>query len=114
MSRRRVAGGGALNIVLIAAIFISKFPEGLVSSLGMKSNGKSTKKILLRVLSYEKVYEFAINLTILQDFLRQFLIKLVLLSPYCYILWEFLDMSREEGLKQEVIFQIYREQQRSW
>jgi zinc transporter, ZIP family len=48
MSRRRVAWGGALSIVLIAAIIISKFPEGLVSSLGMKSIGKSTKKILLR------------------------------------------------------------------
>jgi zinc transporter, ZIP family len=32
---------------LIAAIFISNFPEGLASSQGMKSNGKSTKKILL-------------------------------------------------------------------
>jgi ZIP family zinc transporter len=42
-----VAGGGSVNPVLIAAIFISNFPEGLASSQGMKSNGKSTKKILL-------------------------------------------------------------------
>jgi ZIP family zinc transporter len=42
-----VAGGGTVNIVLIAAIFISNFPEGLASSQGMKSNGKSTKRILL-------------------------------------------------------------------
>ncbi|MDQ5842389.1 MAG: ZIP family zinc transporter [Thermoproteota archaeon] len=41
-----VAGGG-VNIVLIAAIFISNFPEGLASSQGMKNNGKSIKKILL-------------------------------------------------------------------
>ena len=42
-----VAGGGTVNIVLIAAIFISNFPEGLASSQGMKNNGKSIKKILL-------------------------------------------------------------------
>jgi zinc transporter, ZIP family len=42
-----VAGGGAVNVVLIAAIFISNFPEGLASSQGMKNNGKSTKQILL-------------------------------------------------------------------
>ena len=42
-----VAGGGTVNVVLIAAIFISNFPEGLASSQGMKSNGKSTKQILL-------------------------------------------------------------------
>jgi ZIP family zinc transporter len=38
---------GTVNIVLIAAIFISNFPEGLASSQGMKNNGKSIKKILL-------------------------------------------------------------------
>jgi zinc transporter, ZIP family len=39
--------GGAVNIVLIAAIFISNFPEGLASTEGMKSNGRSKKYILV-------------------------------------------------------------------
>lgn len=38
--------GGTANIVLIAAIFISNFPEGLASSEGMKTNGKSRKYII--------------------------------------------------------------------
>src|SRR5215217_7135861 len=38
--------GGAVNIVLIAAIFISNFPEGLASTEGMKSNGKSRRYIV--------------------------------------------------------------------
>ncbi len=38
--------GGAVNIVLIAAIFISNFPEGLASTEGMKKNGKSRKYII--------------------------------------------------------------------
>ena len=38
--------GGAVNVVLIAAIFISNFPEGLASTEGMKSNGRSKKYIL--------------------------------------------------------------------
>jgi ZIP family zinc transporter len=38
--------GGAVNIVLIAAIFISNFPEGLASTEGMKKNGKSKKYII--------------------------------------------------------------------
>jgi ZIP family zinc transporter len=42
-----IVAGGGVNMVLIAAIFISNFPEGLASSQGMKSNGKSTKQILL-------------------------------------------------------------------
>ena len=42
-----VAGGGTITIVLIVAIFISNFSEGLASSQGMKNNGKSIKKILL-------------------------------------------------------------------
>ncbi|MDQ3837072.1 MAG: ZIP family zinc transporter [Thermoproteota archaeon] len=42
-----LVAGGTVNVVLIAAIFISNFPEGLASSQGMKSNGKGTKKILL-------------------------------------------------------------------
>ncbi len=39
--------GGAVNIVLIAAIFISNFPEGLASTEGMKSNGRSKKYMLM-------------------------------------------------------------------
>ena len=42
-----IVAGGTVNVVLIAAIFISNFPEGLASSQGMKSNGKSTKQILM-------------------------------------------------------------------
>ena len=38
--------GGMVNIVLIAAIFISNFPEGLSSTEGMKSNGRSRKYII--------------------------------------------------------------------
>jgi zinc transporter, ZIP family len=38
--------GGTVNIVLIAAIFISNFPEGLASTEGMKSNGRSKKYII--------------------------------------------------------------------
>jgi ZIP family zinc transporter len=39
--------GGAVNLVLISAIFISNFPEGLASTHGMKFNGRSKKYILL-------------------------------------------------------------------
>ena len=39
--------GGGVNIVLIAAIFISNFPEGLASTEGMKSNGRSKRYILV-------------------------------------------------------------------
>jgi zinc transporter, ZIP family len=38
--------GGAVNVVLIAAIFISNFPEGLASTEGMKSNGRNKKYII--------------------------------------------------------------------
>jgi ZIP family zinc transporter len=38
--------GGTVNMVLIAAIFISNFPEGLASTEGMKSNGKSRGYII--------------------------------------------------------------------
>ena len=38
--------GGAVNIVLIVAIFISNFPEMLSSTSGIKSNGKISKQIL--------------------------------------------------------------------
>jgi ZIP family zinc transporter len=38
--------GGVVNIVLIVAIFISNFPEGLASTSGMSSNGKSRKYIV--------------------------------------------------------------------
>ena len=41
-----IVTGGSVNIVLIAAIFISNFPEGLSSTEGMKSNGKSRKYII--------------------------------------------------------------------
>lgn len=42
-----IVAGGTVNIVLVAAIFISNFPEGLASSQGMKANGKSRGRILL-------------------------------------------------------------------
>ena len=42
-----IVAGGTVNLVLIVAIFISNFPEGLASSQGMKSNGKSVKQIIL-------------------------------------------------------------------
>jgi len=42
-----IAAGGVVNIVLIAGIFISNFPEGLASSQGMKNSGKSKTKILI-------------------------------------------------------------------
>src|SRR5918912_3395371 len=42
-----IVAGGTVNVVLIAEIFISNFPEGLASSQGMKNNGKSITKILL-------------------------------------------------------------------
>jgi ZIP family zinc transporter len=38
--------GGTVNVVLIAAIFISNFPEGLASTEGMKSNGRNKKYII--------------------------------------------------------------------
>jgi ZIP family zinc transporter len=38
--------GGRVNIVLVAAIFISNFLEGLASTEGMKANGRSKKYIL--------------------------------------------------------------------
>jgi ZIP family zinc transporter len=38
--------GGAVNIVLIVAIFLSNFPEGLSSSQGMKAHGRSKMYIL--------------------------------------------------------------------
>jgi zinc transporter, ZIP family len=39
--------GGAVNVVLIVAIFISNFPEGLVSTAEMKINGKSRKQVII-------------------------------------------------------------------
>jgi zinc transporter, ZIP family len=38
--------GGAVNIVLISAIFISNFPEGLASTEGMKYHGRSKRYII--------------------------------------------------------------------
>lgn len=42
-----IVTGGAVNIVLIAAIFISNFPEGLASTQGMLGHGRSKKQILM-------------------------------------------------------------------
>jgi ZIP family zinc transporter len=42
-----IVTGGVVNVVLIAAIFISNFPEGLASTQGMRSHGRSKKQILL-------------------------------------------------------------------
>lgn len=42
-----LAIGGSVDLVLLAAIFISNLPEGLSSSEGMESQGKSKKLILL-------------------------------------------------------------------
>lgn len=42
-----IVTGGVVNIVLIAAIFISNFPEGLASTQGMLSHGRTKKQILL-------------------------------------------------------------------
>ena len=39
--------GGTVNIVLIVAIFISNFPEGLASTVGMKTNGKSNEQLII-------------------------------------------------------------------
>ena len=41
-----LVSGGGVNIVLIAAIFLSNFPEGLSSAQGMRSNGRSKKYII--------------------------------------------------------------------
>jgi zinc transporter, ZIP family len=42
-----LAIGGSVDLVLMVAIFISNFPEGLSSSEGMKSNGRSKRSILI-------------------------------------------------------------------
>lgn len=42
-----LAIGGSVDLVLLTAIFISNFPEGLSSSEGMKSNGRSRRSILI-------------------------------------------------------------------
>jgi zinc transporter, ZIP family len=42
-----LAIGGSVDLVLMVAIFISNFPEGLSSSEGMKSNGRGKKSILI-------------------------------------------------------------------
>ena len=41
-----LAIGGSIDVVLLAAIFISNFPEGLSSSEGMRSSGRSKRSIL--------------------------------------------------------------------
>jgi ZIP family zinc transporter len=42
--------GSAVNVVLIEAIFISNFPEGLASTHGMKANGRSKKSRSIAVI----------------------------------------------------------------
>jgi len=42
-----LAIGGSVDLVLMTAIFISNFPEGLSSSEGMKSDGRSKRSILI-------------------------------------------------------------------
>jgi zinc transporter, ZIP family len=42
-----LAIGGSVDLVLMVAIFISNFPEGLSSSEGMKSNGRGKRSILI-------------------------------------------------------------------
>jgi zinc transporter, ZIP family len=42
-----LAIGESVDLVLMVAIFISNFPEGLSSSEGMKSNGRSKRSILI-------------------------------------------------------------------
>jgi zinc transporter, ZIP family len=41
-----LAVGGTVDLVLLMAIFISNFPEGLSSSEGMRSSGRSKRSIL--------------------------------------------------------------------
>jgi zinc transporter, ZIP family len=41
-----LATGGAVNIALLVAIFVSNFPEGLASTHDMKSSGLSSKYVL--------------------------------------------------------------------
>lgn len=41
-----LALGGSIDVVLLAAIFISNFPEGLSSSDGLQSSGRSKGSIL--------------------------------------------------------------------
>jgi zinc transporter, ZIP family len=42
-----VAKGEGMSIVLIGSIFISNFPEGLSSSIGLKKDNYSNKKVLI-------------------------------------------------------------------
>jgi zinc transporter, ZIP family len=42
-----LATGGAVNIALLVAIFVSNFPEGLASTQDMRSGGLSTKYVLV-------------------------------------------------------------------
>jgi zinc transporter, ZIP family len=46
-----IANENAISIVLIVSIFISNFPEGLSSSVGLKKDQYSNKKIILLWLS---------------------------------------------------------------
>jgi ZIP family zinc transporter len=49
--------GRAVNVVLIAAIFISNFPEGLLSTEGMKSRDYKYYIIFILLLGKMLVYE---------------------------------------------------------
>ncbi len=40
-------GGGKIGIAVVAAVFLSNFPESLASSVGMQKDGRSTRYILL-------------------------------------------------------------------
>jgi Predicted divalent heavy-metal cations transporter len=54
--------GSAVNVVLIEAIFISNFPEGLASTHGMKANGRSKKSTSIAVIigTISAVVSFAV------------------------------------------------------
>lgn len=41
-----IAGGGAVSMVTVAAVFLSNVPEGLSSSAGMKKAGRSAKYVM--------------------------------------------------------------------
>ncbi|HEX7063452.1 MAG TPA: ZIP family metal transporter [Bacillales bacterium] len=42
-----LAGGGTVSFALVVAIFISNFPEGLSSTVGLKKSGFSRNKIMM-------------------------------------------------------------------
>jgi ZIP family zinc transporter len=40
-------GGGEVGVAVLAAVFLSNFPEGVAGSTGMRAAGASTRHILL-------------------------------------------------------------------